>query len=164
MLGLLIRLAALVICALSLGPSFAHALEAPPRLRNWPPELWRETTVFHGQYALFGAVGGPIEVLGVLLAAGVAWLSFRDAQGFAPALVAAILFAAALAVWLAVVKSGQRRHGDVAPRPAAGRFHCRAASLGDGACGDGGALAGWFRRARLVGSGLEWSGPDLTSC
>ena len=36
---------AAVIAALSLGPSFAHVLEAGPRLSVWPPQLWRETTV-----------------------------------------------------------------------------------------------------------------------
>ena len=28
-----------LVMALSFGPSFAHLLEAPPRLAVWPPEL-----------------------------------------------------------------------------------------------------------------------------
>ena len=35
---------AILVMALSLGPSFAHLLEAPPRLTAWPPELWREAS------------------------------------------------------------------------------------------------------------------------
>ena len=38
------------IAALSLGPSFAHVLESLPRLSQWSPELWRETTVFNSQF------------------------------------------------------------------------------------------------------------------
>jgi hypothetical protein len=40
---------AVTIAALSLGPSFAHVLESIPRLKQWSPELWRETTVFNAQ-------------------------------------------------------------------------------------------------------------------
>ena len=98
-----LRWAALVLTALSLGPSFAHALEAPPRLRNWPPELWRETTVFHGQYALFGMIGGPLEIAAVGVTAWIAVLAVRRGEVVIPAVTAALLFAAALIVWLLVV-------------------------------------------------------------
>ena len=38
---------ALLLAALSLGASYAHVLEAPPRLNDWPPELWREAADAH---------------------------------------------------------------------------------------------------------------------
>ena len=54
----------LTLAALSLGPSFAHVLEAPPRLTIWSPELWREATVFNGQFQLFATIGGPLRIPG----------------------------------------------------------------------------------------------------
>jgi hypothetical protein len=100
----LFRVFSLVVGALSLAPSFAHVLEAPPRVADWPPELWRETTVFHGQYALFGLIGGPVDMLAVVLTVICAVLAFRRDDGAAPAITAALLFAGALAVWLSVVQ------------------------------------------------------------
>lgn len=97
-----LRWTTLLLAALSLGPSLAHALEAPPRLR-WPPELWRETTVFHGQYTLFGMIGGPLEIAAVGVTAWVATLAVRRGEVAIPAVTAALLFAAALIVWLLVV-------------------------------------------------------------
>jgi hypothetical protein len=97
------RRGALVIAALSLGPSFAHVLEAPPRLAAWPPELWREATVFHGQFQLFGMLGGPLDGGAILVLATLAWLSRREGPAFRPALAAAVLYALSLAAWVAVV-------------------------------------------------------------
>jgi hypothetical protein len=97
------RLAALVLAALSLGPSFAHVLEAPPRLLKWSPELWREATVFNGQFQLFGKLGGPLDG-GVVAATAVLAFLVRDQRpGFWFALAAAVLFAASLAAWLSIV-------------------------------------------------------------
>lgn len=93
----------LVIAALSLGPSFAHLLEAPPRLSVWPPELWREATVFNGQYQLFGLLGGPLDGGAILVAAVLAYAMRRDRPGFWFALVGTLLFLASLAVWLSAV-------------------------------------------------------------
>lgn len=97
------RFAALLIAALSLGPSFAHLLEAPPRLKVWPPELWRETTVFNGQFKLFGILGGPLDG-GVILVVGIlAFLMRHERPAFWFALAAAVLFAASLIAWLSIV-------------------------------------------------------------
>jgi hypothetical protein len=100
---LLCRLAVLLVTALSLGPSFAHVLEAPPRLAVWSGELWREATVFNGQYRLFGLIGGPLDILAAVLTILLAWLVRDDRPGFWFALAGAVLFAASLATWLAVV-------------------------------------------------------------
>ena len=96
-------LVALTFAALSLGPSFAHVLEAPPRLTVWPPELWRDATVFHGQFRLFAAVGAPLD-LGVIPAVGIlAYLLRQDRDRFRFAVAGAVLFGLALATWAAWV-------------------------------------------------------------
>jgi hypothetical protein len=97
------RFAALLLAALSLGPSFAHALEAPPRLLEWSPQLWREATVFGGQYVLFGLVGGPLDVLSILVLAVLAFLLRGDRDARVPAVAAMLLYAAALGAWALVV-------------------------------------------------------------
>jgi hypothetical protein len=94
---------ALVIAALSLAPSFAHALEAQPRLTIWPPELWRDATVFHAQFWLFAAVGAPVDVLAVAAPAVLAFLVRRQRPQFGLALGGTFAFALALALWFAIV-------------------------------------------------------------
>jgi len=97
------RFAALLLAALSLGLAFAHVLEAPPRLLEWSPQLWRETTVFGGQYELFGLVGGPLDVLSILILAVLAFLLREDRDSRVPAVAAMLLYAAALGAWALVV-------------------------------------------------------------
>jgi hypothetical protein len=92
-----------LICALSLGPSFAHVLEALPRLKVWSPELWREATVFNGQYQLFAWVGAPLDVTAILLPAVLAFLVRRDSAAFMAAAGAALFYALALLLWFLVV-------------------------------------------------------------
>jgi hypothetical protein len=92
----------LLLAALSLAPSYAHLLEAPPRLQDWPARLWIEATVRHGQFVIFRNVGGPIDVAAVLGLVGLAILE-RRSRRFAWTLAGAVLFALALGVWFAVV-------------------------------------------------------------
>jgi hypothetical protein len=96
-------LAALTVTALSLGPSFAHVLEALPRLTVWSPELWREATVFNGQFSLFAVVGAPLDIGAILVTAVLARLTRGDRPAFRCALAGAVLFAASLSVWFAWV-------------------------------------------------------------
>ena len=96
---LVLRCLTLVIAALSLGPSFAHLLEAAPRLTVWSPELWRDATVFNGQYRLFGILGGPLDGGAILLAGALAY-GLRKQAGFRLALAGAILYLVSLGVWL----------------------------------------------------------------
>jgi len=93
----------LVVAALSFGPTFAHLLEAPPRLLVWSPELWREATVFNGQFRLFGLVGGPLDVILIPVAAVLAFLLRHDRSPFLLALAGMLLFAVSLALWLSIV-------------------------------------------------------------
>jgi hypothetical protein len=94
---------AVVIAALSLGPSFAHALEAPPRLRVWSPELWRETTVFNRQFALFLAVGAPLDIAAILAPAVLAFVVRDDQRSCLLFIACAGLYAVALALWFGLV-------------------------------------------------------------
>jgi hypothetical protein len=95
--------AAIVIAALSLGPSFAHALEAPPRLKVWSPELWRETTVFNGQFRLFLAVGAPLDMAAILAPAIMAFAVRDDPRSCLLFVAAAAFYAVALALWFGLV-------------------------------------------------------------
>lgn len=99
----IVNMACLVISALSLGPSFAHVLEAPPRLTVWSPDLWRETTVFNGQFALFAKVGAPLDIGAILASALLAYLLAADRPAFWFALAGACLMAGALAAWFLIV-------------------------------------------------------------
>jgi hypothetical protein len=70
---------------------------------TWSPELWREATVFNGQFALFAWVGAPVDLAAIVAAFGFAYVLGKSHPGFRLAVVAAILFVAALAAWFAVV-------------------------------------------------------------
>jgi hypothetical protein len=96
-------LISLLLAALSLGPSFAHVLEAPPRLFVWSPELWREATVFNGQFALFAKAGAPLDVGAILVAFFLAYLLAGERSAFWFALAGAGLLAAGLAAWATLV-------------------------------------------------------------
>jgi ABC-type xylose transport system permease subunit len=94
------------LAALSLGPSFAHVLEAAPRLTVWPPELWREATVFHGQFRLFATIGGPLDVGTILGTALLAYAVRHERPSFRLALAGCLLFVLGLGVWFAWVVPG----------------------------------------------------------
>jgi hypothetical protein len=96
-------LLSLLVAALSLGPSFAHVLEAFPRLTVWSPELWRETTVFNRQFEWFAIIGAPLDVGVIIILAILTWLLRRQRRPFRLALAATVLYAAALATWFAWV-------------------------------------------------------------
>ncbi len=95
--------ASLLLAGLSLGPSFAHVLEAPPRLSVWSPELWREATVFNGQFALFAKVGAPLDVASISVAFLLAYLLANERPAFWFALAGAVLLAAGLGAWFTLV-------------------------------------------------------------
>jgi hypothetical protein len=106
---------ALVLAALSLAPSWAHILEAPPRLA-WPLELWRETTVFNAQFAWFALLGGPVDISAIIATAVAAWL-LRRSPGGRPAAIAAILYALALLAWFAIVVRANKELATWVPGP-----------------------------------------------
>ena len=93
----------IVVAALSLGPSFAHVLEAVPRLTVWPPELWRQATVFHAQFEWFAVAGATFDTSVIPLLAILAFLLRRERYSFRLAVAATFFYAAALATWFAWV-------------------------------------------------------------
>ncbi|TGP91419.1 MULTISPECIES: DUF1772 domain-containing protein [unclassified Mesorhizobium] len=93
-----------LVGALSLGPSFAHVLESLPRLSHWPPVLWRETTVFNGQFLLFAVIGAPLDIAAIACPALLAWLIHEDRRAFWFAFSAALLYALSLIFWIVLVK------------------------------------------------------------
>jgi hypothetical protein len=113
---------ALLITALSLGPSFAHVLEAPPRLYDWPAELWREATVFHGQYRFFAFVGGPLDAAAIIASGAFAFALRKDRDAFPYALAGTVLFALSLAVWVAWVAPANAVLASWVPGPVPGDF------------------------------------------
>src|SRR5262245_27275873 len=82
-----------LIASLSLGPSFAHVLEALPRLKTWSPELWREATVFNGQFQLFLVIGAPLDILAIAASALLALLVRANGTAALVAGAGALFFA-----------------------------------------------------------------------
>ncbi|RTL64609.1 MAG: DUF1772 domain-containing protein [Hyphomicrobiales bacterium] len=97
-----LAVAALIAGALDLAPSLAHAFEALPRLRWWSLDLWREATVFNGQFAVLGILGAPLEFGAIAAAGGLAWTMRRE-EGFRIACAACVGFALALVAWVVLV-------------------------------------------------------------
>lgn len=97
------KVVVLVIAALSLAPSFAHVLEAHPRLTIWRPELWRDATVFNAQFWMFAAVGAPIDLLAIVVPAGLTLLLRGRHPQFMLALAGTLCFAISLALWFVIV-------------------------------------------------------------
>lgn len=94
---------AILLAGLSLAPSYAHVLEAPPRLLQWSPQLWRDATVFNGQFRFFALVGAPIDVAAIVACGGLAIALRHRRSGCVLALAATGAFALGLLAWFAVV-------------------------------------------------------------
>ncbi|ESY88382.1 DUF1772 domain-containing protein [Mesorhizobium australicum] len=97
-----------MIAALSLGPSFAHVLESAPRLTRWSPALWREATVFNGQFLLFAIVGAPLDVAAIIGPGLLAWLLRQDRPAFWFALAATLLYVLSLVLWFILVRPANK--------------------------------------------------------
>ena len=108
---------AATIAALSLGPSFAHALESLPRLTKWSPSLWREATVFNGQFLLFAVIGAPLDVAAIACPGLLAWMVRADRPALWFVLASAVLYAVSIALWFALVKPANDVLGTWEPGP-----------------------------------------------
>jgi len=93
----------LVLAALSVAPSYAHVLEALPRLTVWPAELWRDATVFHRQFDWYAWIGAPIDVTAIIAAFTLAFLVRDLRPTFWLVVAGAACLAAGLAAWSAIV-------------------------------------------------------------
>lgn len=97
------RFVAVMLAALTLGLGFCHLMQLPSRL-GWDQYLWVGSTVQGGLYAMFGSVGAIIGLVAiVVLFIHAYFVREHGRPGFALALVAAILFAAAFALWWVLV-------------------------------------------------------------
>lgn len=113
---------ALMVMALSLGPSFAHVLEAPPRLTVWSPELWREATVFNGQFRFFAIVGAPLDLGAIALGVLLSWFLRHRRPAVWFAMTAAALYALSLATWFTVVAPANAELAQWVPGPIPDNF------------------------------------------
>jgi Domain of unknown function (DUF1772) len=91
------RFIAIVLTALSMGLSFSHLLELPPKML-FDGQLWVTITT-KGLYYLFGSVGAVIEVGSIVTAIVLAFLLRGRGLAFSLTLGGAILLALALALW-----------------------------------------------------------------
>ncbi len=107
----------LVLVALSLAPSYAHILEALPRLTVWSPELWRDATVFHRQFEWFALIGAPIDVAAIIAAVTLAFLARGRRPMFWLVAAGALCLAAGLAAWLTLVAPANAVLGTWKPGP-----------------------------------------------
>jgi hypothetical protein len=97
------RFVAIMLAALTLGLGFCHLMQLPSRL-GWDQYLWVGSTVQGGLYAAFGSVGAVIFVATVIALALLAYFTREHGRpGFTLALIAALLFAAALVLWWVLV-------------------------------------------------------------
>ncbi|MGA8112503.1 MAG: hypothetical protein WCA46_02450 [Actinocatenispora sp.] len=97
----LLRLLTTLCAALVTGLSFSHVLELPQKMAY---DSHQYVDSQHSLYAYFAIIGGPLEVLTIVLAIVVAVRS-RGTAAFGLSLASAILFAIGLAEWGAVVQT-----------------------------------------------------------
>ena len=97
------RFVALLLAALTLGLGFCHLMQLPSRM-GWDQYLWVGSTVQGGLYAMFGSVGAIIGIVAIVVLFILAYLVREHGRpGFGLALAAAVLFAAAFALWWVLV-------------------------------------------------------------
>ena len=114
----LLRLATLICAALVLGLAFSHVLELPQKMSYDAAQYAR---VQHTLYAYYAYVGGPLEVLSIVLAVLLAIALRRHGAPWRSAMVGAGLLAAGLGEWALVVQSANNKMaGWVAERMPAG--------------------------------------------
>ena len=111
-----------LVAALSLGPSFAHVLESVPRMTVWSPELWREATVFNGQFQLFAVVGAPLDLSAIVLPAVLAFLLRGQRRAMWLAIATSALYALSLALWFIIVFPANSVLATWTPGPIPGDF------------------------------------------
>ncbi|MGH3777261.1 MAG: hypothetical protein ACRDRR_16280 [Pseudonocardiaceae bacterium] len=96
----ILAVAAILLLALTLGLLFAHVLEMGPKL-GYPPALY--TRLNTSLYLFFGTVGAVVEVAALLACVALAVVVRHDRTMFLPTAVSALVQAAVLGLWFAVV-------------------------------------------------------------
>ena len=99
----IVRFAALMLGALTLGMRLCHLLQLPARM-GWDQYLWVGSTVQGGLYSLFGSAGAVIDILTVTTLGLLTYLVREHRRpGVMLALSAALLFAIGLLLWWVLV-------------------------------------------------------------
>ncbi len=93
-------LATLLLAALGLVMGGAHLLELPVRVQ-YAPEFYMQVT--STLYRFYGLIGGPIQVLALLFAAGLLW-RIRARAAFRSTLAGTICLGLSLILWFLVVQ------------------------------------------------------------
>uniref|UniRef100_B8HPR8 DUF1772 domain-containing protein n=1 Tax=Cyanothece sp. (strain PCC 7425 / ATCC 29141) TaxID=395961 RepID=B8HPR8_CYAP4 len=93
------RFVTLLLTALSMGLSFCHLLELPPRVFYFDAQLWITITT-RGLYYLFGTVGAVLEIGSILAALGLAWLIRQRRVTFRLTLIGSGFLLLALLLWI----------------------------------------------------------------
>ena len=96
---LLVRGAAIVFVALSMGASFAHVLELPAKL-DLPGDRYLGVQEI---YRYFGAVAAVLEIGSLLLMMGALVVGWHRSSAHAMPVLALIVFAASIVTWVLVV-------------------------------------------------------------
>jgi Domain of unknown function (DUF1772) len=96
------RFFTIMLTALSMGMSFCHLLELPPRVFYFDAQLWITVTT-KGLYYLFGTVGAVIEVGSVISAIVLVFLVRKRGLAFRFTLGGAILVILALVLWFVFI-------------------------------------------------------------
>ena len=90
----------ILLNALTMGLLFSHLLEMPQKMQYSAP-LYLQVT--HTLYRLFGSIGGPLEVAGLLFAIILCFLAPSYRFAYLLTVAATGLFAAALLLWILYV-------------------------------------------------------------
>jgi hypothetical protein len=65
-------------CGVELGAVPCPRARSGARLRDWPPELWRDATVLHHQFAWFAIIAAPIDIAAAIVLASPAYAAHRE--------------------------------------------------------------------------------------
>jgi len=93
-------LSTLLLAALGLVMGGAHLLELPVRAQYDPEFYMRVTSTL---YRFYGFVGGPLQVVALLLSIGLAWLT-HGRPAFHSTLAGTIFLAVSLLLWFLLVQ------------------------------------------------------------
>jgi hypothetical protein len=99
------QVATVLLVALVMGTTLAHALEMPAKM-HVSGSFWIECQ--HTLYRFFRYIAGPIEVVAVLISAALAYFTFGR-PAFGASLVASLLLIIALIVWAVVTERVNRQ-------------------------------------------------------
>jgi hypothetical protein len=98
-----LRFVAVMLAALTLAMGICHLMQLPSRM-TWDQYLWVGSTVQGGLYGLFGSVGAIIGIVAIIVLFLLAFILREHGRpGFNFAVAAAILYAAAFALWWVLV-------------------------------------------------------------